>query len=133
MPAGPLVDTSVLIDYFGGVRNKESDALDRVLANGPPPATAPVIVQEFLQGCPAARDFDPATRWLALFDQLEPPQYDLHVRAARLHLALRRKGLQSSTVDALIVCTAAAAARPLLTRDKVQVRLAERAGVMLFS
>jgi hypothetical protein len=48
---------------------------------------------------------------LELFDQLDAPGYDLHVRAARLHLALRRKGPMSSTVDALIVCASADAAR----------------------
>lgn len=129
MPAGPLVDTSVLIDYFGGIRNPETDALDRLLDEGPPPATAPVIVQEFLQGFPAARDFERARGWLDVFDQIEPPGYELHRRAARLHLTLRRRGLMSSTVDALIVSMAAAAGRPLLTRDRIQRRLAEQAGI----
>ena len=131
MTAGPLVDTSVLIDYFGGTRNPETDALDRCLEEGPPPATAPVIVQEFLQGFPAPRDFQRADDWLGAFDRLESPDYDLHKTAARLHLALRRRGVMSSTVDALIVTMAAAAGRPLLTRDKIQKRLAERAGVNL--
>jgi predicted nucleic acid-binding protein len=132
MAAGPLVDTSVLIDYFGGIRNAETDALDRILEEGPLPATAPVILQEFLQGFPAARDFARASHWLEAFDRLDAPGYDLHERAARLHLSLRRKGLMSSTADALIVTAAAAAARPLLTRDKLQVRLAEQAGVEVF-
>jgi predicted nucleic acid-binding protein len=38
----------------------------------------------------------------------------------------------SSTADALIVCAAADASRSLLTRDKVQLRLAEQAGVTVF-
>ena len=32
--AGPLVDTSVLIDYFGGQENRESQLLDDLLAQG---------------------------------------------------------------------------------------------------
>ncbi len=132
MAAGPLIDTSVLIDYFGGIRNAETDALDRLLEEGPVPATAPVILQEFLQGFPVARDFERARRWLGLFDRLRTPDYEGHERAARLHLALRRKDLMSSTSDALIVTVAAMAARPLLTRDKLQLRLADQAGVESF-
>jgi hypothetical protein len=37
----------------------------------------------------------------------------------------------SSTADALIVTAAAVARRPLLTRDKLQVRLADEAGVVI--
>ncbi len=122
----------VLIDYFGGVENPETDALDRLLEDGPPPAVAPIINQELLQGFPVARDFDRCRRWLAAFDHLDPPGYDDHRRAARLHLALRRKGFISSTADALIVTMAGVAARPLLTRDKLQLRLAEEAGVQIF-
>jgi hypothetical protein len=132
MAAGPLVDTSVLIDYFGGIENPETDALDRLLEEGPPPAVVPIIHQEFMQGFPAARDFDRGRRWLGAFDRLDPPGYDEHERAARLHLALRRKGLMSSTADALIVTAAAVAGRPLLTRDKLQLSLAEAAGVSIF-
>jgi predicted nucleic acid-binding protein len=132
MAAGPLVDTSVLIDYFGGVENAAADALDRILEEGPLPATAPVILQEFLQGFPAARDFERARHWLEPFDRLDVPDYELHERAAKLHLSLRRKGLMTSTADALIVMAAKSAARPLLTRDKLQARLAEQAGVDVF-
>jgi hypothetical protein len=45
--------------------------------------------------------------------------------------ALRRSGWMSSTADALIVTAAAVARRPLLTRDKLQVRLADEAGVVI--
>ena len=133
MAAGPLVDTSVLIDYFGGVVSPETDALDRVLEFGPPPATAPVILQEFLQGFPARRDFDCARNWLDAFDQLSAPAYESHERAARLHLQARRKGLATSTVDTLIVQLALESGRPLLTRDKTQRALAALAGVLLVS
>ena len=118
----------MLIDYFGGVENPETDALDRLLKDGPPPAIAPIVLQEFLQGFPVARDFDRCRRWLAAFDRLDPPDSEDDERAARLHLALRRKGLMSSTADALIVTMAAVAKRPLLTRDKLQPLLAEEAG-----
>jgi len=132
MAAGPLVDTSVLIDYFGGVASAETDALDRCLADGPPPATAPVIVQEFLQGFRLARDFDAAAEALSWFDRLDPPDYAAHEAAARLHVEARRRGRTGSTVDTLIVSMALAAGRPLLTRDAAQRALAVAAGVAIF-
>jgi len=132
MPSGPLVDTSVLIDYFGGVTNVETDALDGCLAAGPPPATAPIIVQEFLQGFRLARDFDAAAEALAWFDRLDPPDYPAHEAAARLHVETRRRGHTASTVDTLIVAMALAAGRPLLTRDAAQRAFAGAVGVTIF-
>lgn len=132
MTSGPLVDTGVLIDYFGGVRNAESDLLDLLLEHGPPPATAPLIVQEFLQGFMRARDFERARRCLEPFDELEPPDYDLHRKAAALHVALKRKGLTTSSADALIVASAWTAGCALLTRDKAQRALAEYVGVEIY-
>ena len=131
MTPGPLVDTGVLIDYFGGIRNAESDLLDDLLEHGPPPATAPIIVQEFLQGFTKPRDFERARLCLEPFDHVEPPDYDLHRKAAALHVALKRKGLTTSSADALIVASARSAGRPLLTRDKAQRALADHAGVEL--
>jgi predicted nucleic acid-binding protein len=131
MTPGPLVDTGVLIDYFGGVHNAEADLLDELLEHGPPPATAPIILQEFLQGFTKPRDFEQARLCLEPFDHLDPPGYDQHRRAAELHVGLKRKGLTTSSADALIVASARAAGRPLLTRDKAQRALAEHAGVAI--
>ena len=128
---GPLVDTSVLIDYFGGVTNRESDLLDGLLAEGTAPATAPIIVQEFLQGFNRPRHFEAARAHLALFTKLPPPDYSLHEQAAGLHLALKRRGDTIPTVDALIVVIARAAGCELLTRDGHQQRLAKAADVAL--
>jgi len=132
MAAGPLVDTSVLIDYFGGSATPEADALDRCLADGPPPATAPIIAQVFLQGLRLPRDFEAAAEALSWFDRLDPPDYPAHEAAARLHVEAKRRGRAPSTVDTLIVAMALAAGRPLLTRDAAQRALARAAGVAIF-
>jgi predicted nucleic acid-binding protein len=86
---GPLVDTSVLVDYFRGVMNRATDLLDALLADGIAPATAPVIVQEFLKGFTRTRDVETATGHLSLFTRLEPPAYDTHERAAAAHRTSR--------------------------------------------
>jgi predicted nucleic acid-binding protein len=128
---GPLVDTSVLVDYLRNASNVETDTLDALLDEGIPPVTAPVILQEVLQGYRLERDVEAAKAGLVFFELLPPPDYDLHRRAARLYREFRRAGTTSSTVDALIVMMALAHRCDLLTRDAVQRRLAEFAGVGL--
>jgi predicted nucleic acid-binding protein len=128
---GPLVDTSVLVDYFRGVTNRETDLLDAILADGIAPATAPVIVQEFLQGFTRTRDVETATEHLSLFTRLDPPGYDTHERAATVHRTLKRRGFTAPTVDALIVQVAYDAKCALLTRDDHQKRLARAIDVDL--
>lgn len=127
---GPLVDTSALIDYFRGTTNRAADVLDRVLLEGPAPATAPVIVQEFLQGLRPS-DVRRGEYALAAFLHLEPPSYALHEAAAALFRQARRAGYTSSTVDTLIVQMAAHHGVPLLTKDGVQSQLARLADVPL--
>ena len=121
---GPLVDTSVLIDYFGGVNTRESQILDQLLDQGPPPATCPVIVQEYLQGLTDPQEFALARVDLDSFDQLPPPDYQLHIRAAEFHLQMKRQGITIPTIDTLIVTIAKEVGRALLTRDARQRDLA---------
>ncbi len=128
---GPLVDTSVLVDYFRGSANAETAMLDLLLEQGIAPSVTPVIVQEVLQGYQVERDSDAARKSLASFDEVPPPGYDVHRRAARLFREGRRAGITSSTVDALIVAVAIEYDLPLLSRDDVQRRLARFAGVTL--
>lgn len=127
---GPLVDTSVLIDYFNGTASREADRLDQLLDRGPAPATAPLIVQEFLQGL-RAPDVSLATGALDHFTRLEPPSYAVHEAAATLARRFRASGRTSSTVDTLIVQMAMHHSLPLLTRDRLQADLARFARVRL--
>jgi predicted nucleic acid-binding protein len=120
----PLVDTSVLIDYFGGIDSRESQILDRLLAQGPPPATCPIIVQEYLQGLVDPEEFALARIDLESFYQLPPPDYQIHIRAAEFHTQMKRQGITVPTVDTLIVTTAKSAGCHLLTRDRRQRDLA---------
>lgn len=121
---GPLVDTSVLIDYFGGEDTPEADLLDQFLATGPSPATCPIIVQEYLQGLTGPNDFRLARADLENFHQISPPDYALHLRAAESHIRLKRRGVTVPTVDTLIVTLARDSECGLLTRDSRQADLA---------
>ena len=126
---GPLVDTSVLVDFYVGRVSPEADVLESLLAEGPDPAVAPIILQEFLQGLSRPSDVARGRDYLLRFIQLAPPDYSIHDRAAALHRALRAEGLTTGTADALIVATAEKAGVPLLTSDRLQIRLCAKAGV----
>ena len=128
---GPLVDTGVLIDYFGGFHNREREILDRLLAHGPPPATAPIIIQEYLQGLIRSEEFASARADLENFHWLPPPDYSRHLQAAEFHTRMRQRGVTVPTVDTLIVTMANAAGCSLLTRDARQRELARYLRVAL--
>jgi len=128
---GPLVDTSVLIDYFGGIDSRESQILDHLLAQGPPPATCPIVIQEYLQGLIDPEEFALPRADLQSFEQLPPPDYQLHIRAAEFHIQLKRQGVTVPTVDTLIVTMAKMAGSSLLTRDGRQRDLAQLVQVRL--
>lgn len=126
---GPLVDTSVLVDYFSGRASPETDLLDRLLEDGPAPATAPIILQEFLQGL-ADGDVKAGRDYLQRFIAIPAPDYEIHERAAALHRTLRAAGFTVGTADALIVATAERARVPLLTSDRLQIRLCAEASIV---
>lgn len=128
---GPLVDTSVLIDYFGAIDSRETEFLDKLLEQGLPPATAPIIVQEYLQGLTNSDELALARADLENFHQLPPPDYELHVDAAESHMKMRRRGVTVPTIDTLIVAIAQGADCSLLTRDRRQRELARFLGVRL--
>jgi predicted nucleic acid-binding protein len=132
VPDGPLVDTSVLIDYFAGLAGRQTAVLDDLFATGPVPCTAPVIVQEFLQGFATARDLAAARRVLRALARLDPPDYAMHERAAASFTALRRRGRTISSADILIVTMAAHWGCGLLTSDRQQANAAASLGVPLF-
>ncbi|HWP60515.1 MAG TPA: PIN domain-containing protein [Candidatus Acidoferrales bacterium] len=120
----PLVDTSVLIDYFAGIQSRETNILDQLLERGPAPTTAAIIVQEYLQGLTEPNEFALAEADLEYFDRLPPPDYSLHRIAAENHVKMRRKGITVPTFDTLIVTMAQHAGCPLLTQDRRQKDLA---------
>lgn len=113
-----LVDASFLIDYFEGT------VLDKLLEQGPPPTTATIIVQEYLQGLIDPSEFALAEADLECFDRLPPPDYSIHLLAAENHVKIRNRGITVPTVDTLIVTMAHAAGCALLTRDGRQKDLA---------
>ena len=113
-----LVDTSVWIDYFNGVENKESLALDDALLEGTV-ALGDLILLEILQGFRRDQDYERARQLLGTLDRYELLGYQLAARGADNYRALRRKGITVRRTADLIIATFCIEHRiPLLFRDR---------------
>ena len=97
--------------------------LERALRSGDSVFTTGLVLQELLQGFsgPRARE-----RIVARFSALPflVPDRDDHVRAAELRNACRRKGVQISTIDALLAALCIHHDLVLLTADADFARVA---------
>ena len=99
-----LVDTSVLIDFFKGVKTEGSRKFQTVLERGMPFGITSFIFQEVLQGAASEKEFSLLSKYLSTqrFYHLKDP-VDSFVNAARLYMECRKKGITlRSTIDCLI-------------------------------
>lgn len=97
-----LVDSSVWIDYFRGVKNPQTDALDGLLASEPV-AVGDLMLAEVLQGFGSERDFNRAKAVLTNLEQVHIGGTELAVQAARNFRTLRGLGVTvRKTIDVLI-------------------------------
>lgn len=99
-----LVDTSVWIDFLRGAPTPQVSTLEALLEGDDLVGTAPIILQEVLQGADSPKRFE---QWRAEFSglmcylPLDP--IDSHVEAARIFAACRRAGkTPRSSNDCLI-------------------------------
>ena len=97
-----VVDTSVWIDYFSGVKNPQTDFLDTILDNTPI-IIGDLILAEVLQGFRYDPDFEKVRRVLGKFMQVSMVNPALAVQSARNYRFLRQKGVTvRKTIDSLI-------------------------------
>ena len=97
-----VVDTSVWIDYFNGVKNPQTDFLDTILDNTQI-IIGDLILVEVLQGFRYDPDFEKVRRALAKFMQESMVNPTLAVQSARNYRFLRQKGVTvRKTMDSLI-------------------------------
>lgn len=97
-----LVDTSVWIDYFNGVENRQTDSLERALS-GQSVLIGDIILTEILQGFDTDKDFKKAKRALDPLDCVHLGGKSLAIKAASNFRFLRSKGITiRKTADMLI-------------------------------
>ena len=97
-----LVDTSVWIDYFNGIENKQTENLDRILSEQSV-LVGDIILTEILQGFDSDKEFRLAKQALNPLDCVHLGGKSLAIKAASNFRFLRSKGVTiRKTVDMLI-------------------------------
>jgi len=113
-----MVDSSVWIDYFTGVVNKQTDTLDKTLGLEPI-AVGDLILTEVLQGFEGDQDYDTAKE---LFENLlffEMLGKKMAIKSAENFRALRKQGITiRKTADVIIATFCIERNFPLLFTDK---------------
>lgn len=113
-----IVDTTVWIDYFGGVKNAESDWLDREIHRQRLGLTD-VILCEVLQGIREEASFGRVLREFRRFEVFESGGTELAIAAARNFRMLRQRGYTvRKTIDCWIATFCIQGRHALLHRDR---------------
>lgn len=115
-----IVDTSVwslAIRRHTPSKHSEVKVLRRIIDQEEDIFLIGIILQEILQGVKKSEDFTRLKEHLSVFPLLEITR-EHYVRAAELKNCLSTKGIQVSTVDALIATAAIANNCYLFTNDK---------------
>ena len=116
---GILVDTSVWIDFFNGIKTKEADILSDYINEDYPVYLCDVVLQEILQGFSSEKDYKKVKDILLSFPFLETIPIDFAIGAADLYRKLRKKGTTiRKSNDCLIACHGIYYMIPVLHRDR---------------
>lgn len=112
-----LVDSTVWVDYFNGIRAPHTDYLDGLLDQDLI-LVGDLILAEVLQGFREDADFEQARRALGKFLQVSMVTPELAVKSARNYRILRRRGITiRKTIDGLIATWCIEQRIPLLHHD----------------
>ena len=113
-----LVDTSIWIDYFNGIENKETNILDIALIDGSV-VIGDIIVMEILQGFRSDKDYNKAKKSLATLEQYEMFGKNMVFKCADNYRALRKRGITiRKTADVIIASFCIDNKIPLLFSDR---------------
>ncbi len=113
-----LVDSSVWIDYFNGVKTRQTDRLDELLGSDLL-LTGDIILVEVLQGFRNDRDFRRAKRALDGLEFRAMLGRDIALKSAANYRALRAQGVTlRKTIDTLIATFCIENGHELLHADR---------------
>jgi len=130
-----IVDTSVwslALRRQAPSKNPEAVLLMKLIEEGEGIFLLGIILQEILQGVKVHADFERLKEHFAAFPML-PIRREQYVRAAELRNLLTRKGVQTSTVDALIAAAAMSHNCYLFTNDKDFQLIAKHSSLKLLT
>lgn len=102
-----LVDTSVWINFFNGVKTLTVDLFEDLVEAEEEVCISEYILTEVLQGFKKDRDFELARRHLLKFPVSPLNGINSYIRAAQLHRTCRKRGITiRKTADCIIAQTA---------------------------
>jgi len=127
-----LADTSVWIDYFNGIENRQTESLDRILSEQSV-LIGDIILTEILQGFDSEKEFRLAKQALDPLDCVHLGGKSLAIKAASNFRFLRSKGVTiRKTVDMLIASWCIEHEVELLHNDKDFDRIATRLPLRMY-
>jgi len=130
-----LVDTSVLIDFFKGIKNDSVSCLKDVIRQEIPFGITSIVYQEILQGAKTKKEYALLKEYLncqRFFHPKDP--ISTYGKAALIYFACRKKGITvRSTIDCLIAQIAIEHDVFLLQNDKDYVHMAPIIGLKLYN
>lgn len=113
-----IVDTSVWIDYFNGVKTRESDLLDKLLGSEPI-GIGDLIYTEILQGFTPDAHFRRGKQLLDMLDFFNLGGREIALQSAENYRFLRKKGITvRKTIDTVIATFCILENFPLLHCDR---------------
>lgn len=113
-----LVDSSVWIDFFNGVRTPQTDKLDDLLG-AEELVMGDLILTEVLQGFNRDRDFETARKALAALPVVELGGEEIAIEAAKNFRRLRKLGITvRKTIDCIIATRCIVSGHDLLHSDR---------------
>jgi predicted nucleic acid-binding protein len=113
-----IVDTTVWIDYLGGVTNPHTAWLERELSRQPLGLTD-LILCELLQGIRQEKAFNQVRQEMSRFTVFDSGGEAIAVAAAKNHRFLRSRGLTvRKTIDCVIATFCLRSQHALLHRDR---------------
>lgn len=113
-----LIDTSVWIDCFAGIKNKQSTCLKMAVSNLEDLCICGVIVTEVLQGIRHDKEFEKVYKILNDLLYL-PQQKSTHILAVEIYRFLRKKGKTiRKPIDCIIAAVSMENSAFILHNDK---------------
>ena len=113
-----LVDSSVWIDYFNGLKTWQTNLLDSLLSDVPI-IVGDLILAEILQGFRSDDDYESAKSYLSHLPFRQMGGYQVAVQSAQNYRLLRKKGVTvRKTIDVIIGTFCIMEGFPLLHDDR---------------
>ena len=115
-----LVDTSVIVDSFKGIKNEKVELFSKILADKVAYGISAYTYQEILQGARDEHEFNILKKYLSVSRvYFLPETIETYEKAAKMFFDLRRQGITPrSILDVRIALTAIENNLLLLHNDK---------------